>query len=318
MLNKYFPYVLVGLLAFTGCAKKVKEVTKNPIHFEHTTREVPATPAITIFVHGTQSFIKYIPIQFLHQLTECTPGLHKALGQQCIYLNVAEYINASDPKIFDIDHFYLFGWPGTLSFEEREHQAHILFEQLNELVARYQQAYGQTPQIRIITHSHGGNIALHLAKIKPEPMWHVDQLIMMGCPVQDETKHLAASPLFKNAYSLYSRDDMIQVADMQGLYNKNATSLMSGRIFPASPNLSQVKLKIDGRSVGHMEVILPHFLKQLGSIIDEIDLWRAQKPEQWRTNDTKKHVLAMSHLKPLLPPAKHKNYYRRTMKLIEC
>ena len=61
-------------------------------------------------------------------------------------------------------HFYTFGWSGLLSQECRRHEAIRFHNALCEELTKFH-AQDIYPQIRLIAHSHGGNVCLNLAAI---------------------------------------------------------------------------------------------------------------------------------------------------------
>jgi len=84
-------------------------------------------------------------------------------------------------------------------------------------------------------------------------------------------------PMFCEIISLYSTMDLIQVIDPQGLQKCKKTSTKTGkplfsfRKFDPSPNLKQVKIKIDGRGILHTEFLAQRFLAILPKIVTEIE-----------------------------------------------
>lgn len=64
----------------------------------------------------------------------------------------------------EIDHFYTFGWSGILSSIKRRNDSLRLYNTLSDEVARYYKM-GIKPKIRLICHSHGGNVALNLGMV---------------------------------------------------------------------------------------------------------------------------------------------------------
>ncbi len=61
--------------------------------------------------------------------------------------------------------FYTFGWSGLMSQNQRRKEAIRFYNALNDEISKYSQM-GINPKIRIIAHSHGGNLALNLAAVK--------------------------------------------------------------------------------------------------------------------------------------------------------
>lgn len=162
--------------------------------------------------------------------------------------------------------FYTFGWSGLVSQHRRRKEAVRFYNMLSDEIAALEQK-NISPKISIVSHSHGGNVALNLAGIhellacglEHEPVresfetddeyaavlalykhiislpprsavrdtrhqkkWDyrptlgtvaVDELILLGTPIQPETAHFAASQFFGRVINLYSPNDKIQRMD---------------------------------------------------------------------------------------------------------
>ena len=148
---------------------------------------------------------------------------------------------------------------------------------------------------RSITHSHGGNVALNLAAVDhTKSSWHINEAILLACPVQNKTKHLIDNQLFDRLYSLYSTTDTIQVIDPQGLYKKetapDSKGLFSQRIFPYHKKLIQAKIRINKHGVPHTNFTFCSFLKHLPALIDHLAEWEKQEPHS-------KHEILQVHLR---------------------
>lgn len=233
-----------------------------------------ASPTVTVWIHGT----RLLPRLFFENFFHSTHGLthYTDLDERYHLRLIANTLTNSSPRVFEKDHFYIFGWSGKLSFEEREAAAKQLFKELQALITAYTNQGLPRPKIRVITHSHGGNVALNLPKFKNEfGELYIDELILLACPVQAKTMHFSHDAMFVKIYSLYSRGDLLQVIDPQGLYSNrdNNCSLFSERCFPPHEKNIQVKVKFNGRALMHTEFILPHFLKHFAYILHEINSW---------------------------------------------
>lgn len=272
------------IFLFSGCVHrasnhhKVYVVPQNKqVSWLETYIDVPpAPPPINIWIHGTLFFpFNYFFKDFFY----CPPGLTHVTDLKPHYpmRKKAQALTQYDPYNFNPHTFYLFGWCGSLSFEKRIHWARILYTELKKIVAEYKEKYDVQPVIRIFAHSHGGNVALNLAKLKqPEDEIIIDQLILMGTPVQAQTKKYINHPIFKKIYALYSQLDLLQVADPQGLYYQgNTAPFFSKRRFDTHDKLHQVKIKINGRAPFHTEFTSPRFLQYIPDIINTIDEWHA-------------------------------------------
>lgn len=190
------------------------------------------------------------------------------------------------------NHFYTFGWSGLVSQYRRRYEAVRLYNHLVEESEKFERQ-GITPKIRLIAHSHGGNVCLNLAAI--EKILHkkninqehifsenqdeqesiqemfkiisqfpnkeaalqkkgqkrynyvpstkyifIDELIMLGTPIQLETASFVLSDIFKKIYNIYSEEDVIQKIDI--LSTKGYT--VNQRISPEILNLSKYKNNI--------------------------------------------------------------------------
>jgi hypothetical protein len=195
------------------------------------------------------------------------------------------------------DLFYTFGWTGMMSQQSRRFESIRFYNALTEELARLKQN-NIIPRIRLIAHSHGGNICLNLAaihniitqkqfdkkhqfstdqdaqesiiktltifetlgtkemaKMRPDQKafdylpfvssLHIDELIMLGTPIQPETEAFCYAPLFSSVYNIYSDEDMVQkidwVSSKQALSNAKITK-QRPKEGPAN-RVIQVKIK---------------------------------------------------------------------------
>jgi hypothetical protein len=255
----------------SGSEKSILTDTQDNAQAPHAT-----APWVTVWVHGTSM----TPISKFHA---SPAGLRKVKSLSSGYLikKTIKSLCAQDPELFNATHFYTFGWSGKLSPKEREKAAHELNQALEKLVQEYR-ACGQTPQIRLITHSHGGNVVLNLANVAEAGGVSVDELILLACPVQHTTEHLIASPRFKKIYAFYSEADVLQVLDPQGMHPRQkgapgSKAFFSKRYFPAQDNLIQARVKIKGRAPTHVEFIMSHFVQQLPALLKSADSQKESK-----------------------------------------
>lgn len=108
-----------------------------------------------------------------------------------------------------------FGWSGILSQKARKKSGFELYHALIDYQKKQQLNGKKEARIRLITHSHGGNVALWLAKAEEvfKKGLQVETLVMLGAPIQIETAEYIKSPLFTNIYLLYSIGDSVQRSD---------------------------------------------------------------------------------------------------------
>lgn len=171
-------------------------------------------------------------------------------------------LSAASPDQFPIETIYSFGWSGDLSVTARKQAAEQLWATIKLLVESLKLQYGTAPPITLITHSHGGNVALHMSHVRDDSSIQFARTILLACPVQKETSEYAQHPLFGTVYSIHSHVDMVQILDPQRLQPyKNAFAawqeskdfehlkqayllglahpLFSERHFPHTPNIIQ-------------------------------------------------------------------------------
>ncbi len=282
MDRSYLCYFL--LCSITACVpkKNIRKVTIAQGGFSHESHFSKAPP-INIWVHGT----RFIKRPIFHNFFKSTPGIKLAKNlAPDYYLNkIAVTLNKVAPHTFPLDTFYLFGWSGKLSTAIRREAAEILYREVDRIVAEYKQRYNTDPIIRMLTHSHGGTVALNMARHKKDPLpFHIDELILMACPVQSSTKRFIEDELFKKTIALYSSLDMMQVLAPQVTYNFYRTKKghlkshmhwppFSRRCFEDHPKLAQVKLKMNGRALFHTEFTSQHFTAVLPQILHVVDSW---------------------------------------------
>ncbi len=253
-------------------------------------------PPITIWIHGT----RFIRRPIFDTFFKGTPSLKLAQDlAHDYYLNqIAKTLNKTAPEVFPMETFYLFGWSGKMRTYIREEAAEILYKEIQRIVGEYQKQYSCYPEIRIIGHSHGGSVALYLAKLKKstdQPI-RIKELILLACPVQECTKKYVEDPTFEHTYALYSTLDVVQVLAPQVVYNVYKTkrghlrtelkwNFLSGRCFDHHSKLSQVKIKVNGRALFHSEFSRPKFVSLLPHILHVVNSWHVDYTD---TPDTSK------------------------------
>lgn len=225
-------------------------------------------PATTIFIHGT-----LFPLisRFYHGVS-APAGMSLAKDQPASNTlgNLARVLSNVAPAEFPLDTFYLLGWPGTLNAQVRLKIARELYAWIKEHPSQ---------SLTIIGHSHGATIALYLAQLAAEDKSNpvsVDKLILIACPVQKVTSHLAKSAIFKRVYNLYSEADLGQICDPQGY--TFCVPILSERFFAPSDNMVQASILLNGQKPGHNDFLLKEqFLKQFSTVLAQLDQASADK-----------------------------------------
>jgi len=274
-LERYATNMLLSLLFLTIL----------PVSLNASTSTTESTSSeevwLTIFVHGMMSIKHHLSMENLFRfvgddienclytktinIMRTNPFFFKNQAMQYPGLQKIETCNApctnasaSMAILFDYLYkscgcsgqrrYYTFGWSGLLSACARYRDAKIFFDALNAEVTQLKQA-GFIPKIRIIGYSHGGNVTLNLAAIARDigvkPTFCIDELVLVGMPVQQETDYLINDALFKRVYHVYSCADRVQPLDLF-----SSKSFFSQRTFTARPGfklpakLKQIELRI--------------------------------------------------------------------------
>lgn len=288
-----FQCFLFILLACTPACVHRRQVDRQKLHInlaipEPTCTTSSAPPTVTIWIHGT--LILYTPNY--HHIFEGKACLLPAttLPKNHHFRIIADTISDRDPEHFPIQEFYIFGWSGKLQDQERETVAQRLHQEILLLRENYQKKYGLEPTIRIIAHSHGGNVVLNMARLRPtkNPL-RIKSLILLACPVQEKTKHLISNPMFNHVYALYSSFDIVQILAPQFRrlrqtyeYNPKRRKYhykiipFSERIFPTYSHLTQAKIKVNDYPISHTRFSHKEFVSLLPTILHKLDAWHDQ------------------------------------------
>lgn len=174
-----------------------------------------------------------------------TPQPGNASGAMAILFD-AMYTAAGSPNTNNL--YYTFGWSGLLSPTARHEDAYLLYNGLIKEVQILRQK-GFNPKIRLICYSHGGNVALNLAAVKHKcnnqnPSFIINELIVIGLPIQLDTDYLVNDPLFEKVYNFYSYADYVQPLDLfsfQRCFSERR--FISRRGFEVSNKVKQIEIK---------------------------------------------------------------------------
>ena len=259
-----------------------KEMRDNPVFFQ-------TQPILKRGLHAiTPSFDKQEGVENLYAvypLTKTFDGFLQATSRDVV-----------------AQKYYTFGWSGLISQHRRRFEAIRFFNALQEefMVLRKQNI---EPHVRVIAHSHGGNLCLNLGAIDAvlkaktlntlhkysadyaaddsikkmleimkmlgtkelaaaapdiqkkldyvpiEKNISIDELILLGTPIQSETEHFLTSPIFKTIYNVYSDQDEIQRLDWVSTRSKVSKQRIDESIIAqviknkgVSPRIVQIKI----------------------------------------------------------------------------
>jgi len=247
------------------------------------------TRNITIYIHGTLPPKVLLKVPLLRKFFYCPPGLHTIRSLDSSHVKTAlTALCTLHPEGFPLEHCYAFGWEGALNHATRKQAALDLYKKIVALITQYREER-ITPKITLLTHSHGGNLALCLPygiENHGETI-SIDTLILLACPVQAKTAEQSNHALFDNVYSIHSHRDLFQVLDPQGLHElieyvrnfglectlsnlKKMGPLFSQRHFPLTSKALQLNVKYAHRELLHIEFLLPHFIEALPDLLSNL------------------------------------------------
>ncbi len=192
LISLFFLIVVISVIAF-----RLKTAAKKQLFVKST----GATEQITVFTHGSFgsvigliNFFQVIKDDISGTTYKKTvskmrndPGFYSSqpiMQKGLVSINPSFDLNsisnaryAAYPLIKGYDqieqslnqnrinnHYYTFGWSGLLSQSRRRKEAIRFYNALSEEIDRYK-LLGKNVQIKILTHSHGGNLALNLAAV---------------------------------------------------------------------------------------------------------------------------------------------------------
>jgi len=168
-----------------------------------------------------------------------SPALAHIFEKQSQWLHKDKKIN---------NYYYTFGWSGLLSYKKRYQDAIKLFKAVYKEVEQFNKR-GIKPKVRIVGFSHGASVCINMAKVKRQEKlpcnFFVDEMILLGMPVQANTDYLTFDPLFKRIYNFYSKLDRVQVMDFSAPGKLLSNRLLrNSRKFPLPDSLVQVKFEL--------------------------------------------------------------------------
>lgn len=270
-------YVVLLCTILIGCGHQKPKVTTLYVSHktisQHQSLSIKnnETPTIVVWVHGTRFLTHRFQRDIFNGNAALKPITECLLSDMWIP-DITEriYKSLSDDMI---NNTYIFGWSGKLSAQERKNASKILYHELLNIYHSYYTQYHTRPHIRIISHSHGGNVVLNLASIKDHDCpFSIDEVIMLACPVQQQTQHLIHDPLFKSIYTISSSFDIVQILAPQIIYTARNWKIPSPsfRLFTPCSKIVQAKLRLNGRPILHGEFTSSSFLKILDIIVEHL------------------------------------------------
>ena len=289
MNSAYLSWIFLCLVPACIPKKHIKKVTITKRNFSPPVYRYK-TPPITVWVHGTRFIRRPLFYSFFNGKPTIRPAQELDPNEKLYH--IAKTLSSNAPDLFPLSTFYFFGWSGKLNSTTRQESAEHLYKELQRVVAEYKQTYQAEPTIRLLTHSHGGTVALNLARVEQDPdnPLKITELVLMACPVQKNTKKFIEADIFVHTCALYSGIDMVQVLAPQVVYTYYRTKKghlrarfhwppFSYRRFESHPKLAQVKVKMNGRALFHTEFTSPHFISVLPHVLHVLTHTPSHSPE---------------------------------------
>lgn len=204
--------------------------------------------------HG---FLRYQPIGPLGLHPVGSAVAEGSTSAQVLTWFLQEMYNVLSPGQGQIVvHGFTFGWDGLLSSDRRKMQSYDLYSSLGKLVADFKRNVAcDELEVVILAHSHGGNVALHMADWFNEvPSFFVDDLITFGVPIDAELQAKALSPIFKNVSNFHSNGDFVQIADVISTKKYVPARVYKDAKITESPRIKQVQIEVADFLPNHGEL----------------------------------------------------------------
>jgi hypothetical protein len=173
-----------------------------------------------------------------------------------LYKEIGNYIS---PEGYKHCSCYAFGWDGRLSKSKRLRWGRELYTSLEQESSRLKREKNVSDiKIILVTHSHGGNVALNLVSAHKEfkKNLSIDTLVLLGTPVQSETELYAHDDFFKRVYNIYSRGDVVQVLDIISTDDSRSHRCFVPHIDDPVRHLVQIEIQIGDKRPSHSELWL--------------------------------------------------------------
>lgn len=231
-------------------------------------------------------------------LHSITPSFDKQEGVENLYAVYPitkafdEFLRATFHSDFE-QKYYTFGWSGLISQYRRRLEAIRFFNALQEEITILR-GQGFEPKVRLLAHSHGGNLCLNLGVVHAvlhaktlnglhkyflDPMANesvkkmieimkfmgtkeqalaapdaqkkldyvpveknlcIDELILLGTPIQAETELFFRSPVFKTVYNVYSGQDEVQCIDWVSTRSKESKQRVSDAVLKTNTGINRI------------------------------------------------------------------------------
>ncbi|MEX0671888.1 MAG: hypothetical protein WD068_00880 [Candidatus Babeliales bacterium] len=175
------------------------------------------------------------PIDTSHEKEGYAAGSFAHIYEKLCSLNCPTQVN---------NRYYTYGWSGLLSHKSRYQDAKQFYDSLSKELKKLA-LQGLNPKVRIIGYSHGGNIGINLAEVRkneyPNDTFTIDEIYLIGTPIQPLTMECAQHSIFGHIYHFYSHGDWVQKLDSHAQRKFDSFNDFDKK---KMPNITQIKMKV--------------------------------------------------------------------------
>lgn len=214
---------------------------------------------MTVFVHGSYPALKLLAHKKspFRSWIYAEPGLHlaKNLPKNYHFHKAATLCDQFDHHGYCKDHYYTYGWNSSnLRPINRYQEGQKLYHAVRTKIEKHQAQGYEKISVRFIGSSHGGNVVLNALQWLPFSTENIEiEVILLGTPIQEETRNFINNAYVTRAYSFYSTADWIQKIDIQKWHKDcpKSASFFSQRTFLPTDQVVQVQFLLNSKPIGH-------------------------------------------------------------------
>lgn len=214
---------------------------------------------MTVFVHGSYPALKLLAHKKspFRSWIYAEPGLHlvKHLPSDYYFHKAATMCERFDGHGYCKDHYFTYGWNSSnLRPANRYQEGKKLYQAVSDQVQKYVAQDYKNIKIRFIGSSHGGNVILNMLQWLPFSAKNIEvEVILLGTPIQEETRNFINNSYVSRAYSFYSTSDWVQKIDIQKMHKDcpESAPFFSQRTFLSTDRVVQVQLLVNSKPIGH-------------------------------------------------------------------
>lgn len=210
----------------------------------------------------------------LHQIKmEPNPDNQGSRAMVAVFKLIKKQLGTEQDK----ELYYTFGWSGLISYHSRQKAAYFLYHKLIRLVESLR-SKGLEPKIRLITYSHGGNVALQMANFDPwnrhQSKLSIAELVCLAVPVQKDNDNLIRHPMFEKIYHFYSNGDIPQKLDFVSTsFGTSYRRYADRKCFEIPEKLTQIQVHFQKNTYHKASLTRKEGYSQSGFDPNHIEMW---------------------------------------------